>query len=300
MLSVFLENNSNNSDKRELPDNISKLIPTCRKPSLFGHYVNRGDFKDMFPHLHHSNLSNLSNKDKRHNVSDNLTSDTLTPEENKQKRARYYATNKDKICDELFKNITENTEINPTLKTALSCYGTYIFYRAAMTGKLEILQWLKSRGCKWNEWTYIGAIEQGHVHIVKWLLKNKCPGNAWVCCSAAQHGRFKILKLLRKHGCPWDKDTCTEAFLHSHYDILCWALTNGCNYDVTMLNKLVIPDILKLQSYDYALVISKFCSDCDNSAKLDLFIKQSEEKHLNLFLGDLVCKDIIQLILEKY
>jgi hypothetical protein len=34
--------------------------------------------------------------------------------------------------------------------------------------------------------------------------------------------------------------------------------------------------------------------------KLDLLIKQSKEKHLNLFLGDLVCKDIIQIILEKY
>ena len=70
---------------------------------------------------------------------------------------------------------------------------------------MEILKWLRSEGCPWDEWACTGAAEGGHLEILKWL---------------------------RSEGCPWDERTCKDAAEYGHLDVLKWAIDNGCPYEV--------------------------------------------------------------------
>lgn len=46
---------------------------------------------------------------------------------------------------------------------------------AALGGHLEILKWLKERGCKWNSLAYSGAVDKGFLEVAEWLKENGCP-----------------------------------------------------------------------------------------------------------------------------
>ena len=51
-------------------------------------------------------------------------------------------------------------------------------WRMALNGNLELLQFLRVKGCPWDEWT---------------------------CAYAAQNGHLECLRYARENGCPWDK-----------------------------------------------------------------------------------------------
>ena len=68
--------------------------------------------------------------------------------------------------------------------------------------------------------------------VLKWLRSEGCPWNQRACSYAAQGGHFEVLKWLRSKGCPWDEETCDEAACHGHLDVLKWAIDNGCPYEV--------------------------------------------------------------------
>ena len=68
---------------------------------------------------------------------------------------------------------------------------------------MEILKWLRSEGCPWNEKTCIYAARSGHLEMLKWLRSEGCPWDEVTCWSAAQGGHLEMLKWLRSEGCPW-------------------------------------------------------------------------------------------------
>jgi hypothetical protein len=45
---------------------------------------------------------------------------------------------------------------------------------ACAHGRLEVLQWLRERGCPWESDTAELAAERGHLHILKWARENGC------------------------------------------------------------------------------------------------------------------------------
>ena len=69
---------------------------------------------------------------------------------------------------------------------------------AARHGRLDILQWLRMKGCPWNSDTCKGAAENGHLEVLKWAREHNCPWNEWTCASAAENGHLEILKWARQ------------------------------------------------------------------------------------------------------
>ena len=45
---------------------------------------------------------------------------------------------------------------------------------AAKCGRLEMLQWLRSKGCPWDVTTLVSASLFGHVHVHDWAVENGC------------------------------------------------------------------------------------------------------------------------------
>jgi hypothetical protein len=105
--------------------------------------------------------------------------------------------------------------------------------KAAKTGQLEVLQWLRENGCPWDEYTCHHAAEGGHLEVLQWLRANGCPWNASTCGSAAEGGQLEVLQWLRANGCPWDECTCAEAAGGGHLEVLQWARANGCPWNVS-------------------------------------------------------------------
>ena len=72
---------------------------------------------------------------------------------------------------------------------------------AAEGGHLEVLQWARAHGCRWDERT---------------------------CAQAALNGHLKVLQWARAQGCPWDEQTCAKAAENVHRAVLQWARAQGC------------------------------------------------------------------------
>ena len=130
---------------------------------------------------------------------------------------------------------------------------------AAAGGHLELLKYLREKGCGWSKNTFICAARGAHLHVLKWLREcecpldidrmsypaarsgdletlqwvhdNGCPLNERMCAAAAKGGHLEILKWLRENGCPWDKNTCREAAMHGHLEVLKWARENECPWE---------------------------------------------------------------------
>ncbi|GFR45438.1 hypothetical protein Agub_g6817 [Astrephomene gubernaculifera] len=104
---------------------------------------------------------------------------------------------------------------------------------AAQSGNLELLRWLRERGCPWNEYTLNRAAEAGCEEALEWLVKQGCPweemGGAYT--TAARQGDLLTMRCLRRLGCPWGPpglvfEDCIEA--GCDLPILDWLLKEGC------------------------------------------------------------------------
>ena len=47
--------------------------------------------------------------------------------------------------------------------------------RAGARGHLDVLKWLRERGCPWDEETCYEANMRGHFDVYDWALENGCP-----------------------------------------------------------------------------------------------------------------------------
>lgn len=109
---------------------------------------------------------------------------------------------------------------------------------SAKHGVLNVLKWLKDRGCYClGADTMCAASEGCNIEILKYLRKNNCEWNSWSCSAAASTGNLEILKWLRKEGCPWDQTTCGYAAREGHLDLLKWARSNGCEWSEWVFSK---------------------------------------------------------------
>ena len=69
-----------------------------------------------------------------------------------------------------------------------------------MGGHLEVLQWARANGCKWNEET---------------------------CSGVALGGNLELLQWARANGCEWIWDRCeAEAKANQHENVLAWLHKN--------------------------------------------------------------------------
>ena len=99
--------------------------------------------------------------------------------------------------------------------------NAYIFGKACQGGNLEVIKWLRSEDCPWNEWACAGAAKGGHLEILKWLRSEGFPWDEDACSGAAMNGHLEILKWLKSEGCPRiDREACAGAAEHGHLEIL--------------------------------------------------------------------------------
>ena len=75
------------------------------------------------------------------------------------------------------------------------------------------------------------------MEILKWLRSEGCPWDEDACSCAAVNGHLEALKWLRSEGCPWDESACEWAARESHLDVLQWAIDNGCRYRVNLTTR---------------------------------------------------------------
>lgn len=125
----------------------------------------------------------------------------------------------------------------PTLEWLLARGATFnedTCFMAAQGGSdsTEIITWLQSHGCPWDERITSYYAAGGDYELLKWALENGCPRPKRGCYTGT--GNLKILQLLREHGCQWDPDLAPSLACQKEWDILVWAVDNGCPMSATV------------------------------------------------------------------
>ena len=67
---------------------------------------------------------------------------------------------------------------------------------AAFGGHLELVKWLRAKGCPWGTWTSKLAARGGHLEVLQWMRAQDppCPWNWQVCYHAASAGHLEVLR----------------------------------------------------------------------------------------------------------
>ena len=66
----------------------------------------------------------------------------------------------------------------------------------------------------------------GNVELVKFLRGRGCPWDEMTCWRAAEYGHLECLKYARENGCPWDRSTCRDAAKGG--DLECLSFVRSC------------------------------------------------------------------------
>eukprot|EP00953_Heterococcus_sp_UTEX-ZZ885_P032031 16755-Heterococcus_DN1.PRE.3 len=131
--------------------------------------------------------------------------------------------------------------------------------QAARAGDVEMLRWLKSRGCLFNEQTSrSGAETPDNLHVLQYLYEQGCPWHDRICGTAGEAGDLEQLKWLHAHGAILDdfavdvtagggalhvlewmqqqglvftETTMTFAAMHGHLQLCQWLRAQQCPWD---------------------------------------------------------------------
>jgi hypothetical protein len=119
---------------------------------------------------------------------------------------------------------------------------------AVWNGHLELLQWLRSQGCPWDDRTCSYAALNGHLNEARAI-----PGwDSYTSSRSASRGHLNVLQCAKSQGCPCDRKmflqqlllkvnwmccsgpgaravpTCFGAAESSHLIVLQWLRSQGC------------------------------------------------------------------------
>lgn len=101
---------------------------------------------------------------------------------------------------------------------------------AAEGGHLEVLKWLRSIGCRWNDTTFFWAVKCNHVDVVKYMLDNGFDIVDGAGNVAAKFGSLAILQLFHSLGYELTNSEINYAASGGHLDVIEWALNHGCHF----------------------------------------------------------------------
>jgi hypothetical protein len=113
----------------------------------------------------------------------------------------------------------------------LQLYFPDICSTAACEGYLDMLIWLREKGCNWDKYTCASAASNGHIHILKYAHENGCPWHDLTCKVAANTGNIECLKYAHLNGCPVNEETCEAAADGGHLDCLVYLHDHGCHWN---------------------------------------------------------------------
>jgi len=72
----------------------------------------------------------------------------------------------------------------------------------ALNGNIELLKFLRVKGCPWDEKTCSSAASNGQLECLKYAHENGCRWNGLTCSKAAKNGHLECLKYAHENGCP--------------------------------------------------------------------------------------------------
>ena len=104
---------------------------------------------------------------------------------------------------------------------------------AARGGQLEVLQWMRDQDppCPWDWQVCYHAASAGNLEVLRWARSQGCPWDGRVPRAAARNGHLEVLRYARSQGCPWDKKVPRAAAGNGHLEVLRWLVKEGCPYD---------------------------------------------------------------------
>ncbi|KXZ48773.1 hypothetical protein GPECTOR_25g357 [Gonium pectorale] len=101
---------------------------------------------------------------------------------------------------------------------------------ASSSGSVEMMAWLRERGCPWGPGAFAAAAGAGSEAVLEWLVERGCPmpidGKPYQV--AARNGDLAILRCLARLGCPWGPVSGAEAVFESCLDRPCPPLRVLC------------------------------------------------------------------------
>ncbi len=104
---------------------------------------------------------------------------------------------------------------------------------AILSGEIDVLKFVKSKGCLWDSGTADFAAGCGHLHILKFIVKNGCKPSAYATSAAAKGGYSDILDWLLINNYKMDYYLYRNAILGGSLPCLQLAIQNGCFFDVS-------------------------------------------------------------------
>jgi len=103
--------------------------------------------------------------------------------------------------------------------------------RAAMSGSLDVMQYVVGHGCVPDANTCGWAAIGGHLEVLRWLKDHECPWDETTCEYAARFGHTHVLRWARANNCPWNSRICGAAAADGRLETLTWAVENGCDFN---------------------------------------------------------------------
>jgi hypothetical protein len=96
--------------------------------------------------------------------------------------------------------------------------------RAAASGSVPVLDFLKQCGMSFTLHTACSAAAAGHQHVIEYLHAEACPINKSAYLAAAVNSHVHVLQRLREQECAWDSEQlCSLAALKGLLPVLQWA-----------------------------------------------------------------------------
>lgn len=94
-------------------------------------------------------------------------------------------------------------------------------------GSIEVVRFLEE-WCNLSSDLFSMAALKGHLELVKYLKSQGCPWDDRVTWMAAYNGHLELLDWARSRGCPWTVLTITAATHRRKTDVLEYARVNNC------------------------------------------------------------------------
>jgi hypothetical protein len=122
-------------------------------------------------------------------------------------------------------------------KPRMPALGSPSAVYAAMFGRLEVLQWLVSKGVKLEDQVCEQACENGDLELLQYAISVGAPVSTSLCDIAARHDHFDCVRAAFEKGSPLTGNVCVYAAKHGNLDMLQFALAQGVeinNYSAIM------------------------------------------------------------------
>jgi hypothetical protein len=84
---------------------------------------------------------------------------------------------------------------------AYECVKNILCEHAVMSGKIDMLLFVKSHGCQWTSETSDFSALCDHLHILKFLKENKCVPSRIASFNAAINGNYEMMRWLLENEC---------------------------------------------------------------------------------------------------